>query len=168
MEEAPTLKCRLRIGAAEIELESSGKVDDRITDKILELMDIFEDQVTSCGPEGPSIEEAEAEQPQDEEAESGKEKKKDGRGGKRQPFISKGLNELEKKGKLVNVTAAEVNAQLKELYAVHVEDRTVYRSLQRRLGKSLTRTGTTLQDSRFTFIGAKEPPKGEESPLSGS
>ncbi len=158
------LKCRIRIGSAEIELEGTGTVDSRVTEKLLELMDLFEDAVTS--PTNLDEIDAEAAEEKEEIASAGQEKKKDARGGRRQPFISKNIKELGMKGKIVNVTVAEVSGMLIELYGLNVEEDSVYAALKRGLGKSLTRVGSTPKDSRFTYIGEKKAPTANEPPAS--
>jgi hypothetical protein len=160
MDETPRLKCRLRIGESEIEIEGSGSIDSAINEKIVELIDTFEETLSSSGPiAGQEIREEELSagnaKPEDTDK---SDRKKDARGGTRQPFISKNLKELGAKGQLVNITAAEVNAILKEKYGLHVKEGSVYAALRRGLGKSMTRTGTTPQDSRFTYIKGVEKP----------
>jgi hypothetical protein len=160
MEDSSRLKCKFRFGQVEFEIEGEGKVDDRIVDRIVSLLGLIEQSVsTMAASEGSKLMVIEEEAPAVEgEEPSGQElkKKKDGRGGRRIRIIPAKIQDLGIKGKIKSTTAQQVALMIKEDYGIPVNEDAVYAAMCRQLQKTLIRTGTTMKDSLFTFIEGKE------------
>ncbi len=160
------LKCKFQFGNASIELEGVDPKDDIIRKKIAELMDAIIDSVSEIGIQSTedSLEgDAEKDKESDDSGDVDKPEKKENRGGKRIPWVAKGVKELCKAGKITNVTPEDVMKIFKDDLAMNPDRAAVIKALSRRLGTDMVRTVDPANPAiyRYTYKPkeTKEEPK---------
>ncbi len=167
--ETGRLRLRVRLGSAEFELDCSLPVPEDLSIKVNDLISTFQahlESMTDVAPEAlGQSQPVESPEPSLLEDES-KGVRKSRRGGARRPFVGPHLNVLMTEKWLVNKSVNEIVLEMKRRGALGANPDNVYMACLRRLGKSLMRDGTTMEDSRFSIFQNPEPGSPTDTPES--